>query len=272
MAEQTAVSTREAPALGQQLSEAIGQAMRSVQETVQALERGGRRAGPSPYSVSELAVGSLNRIALQAMAGAQSLDNAGPGDPSQQLLEQLQQIAEQQGDLTNQSESVVPMELSQPAREAEARQIGEGQDAVAGELGELARDPGTADEALGDLQALAEAAEALARELESGRLDAGTVQRQEELFHRLLDAGRSLEKDEFADERRSRAPGDIERESVEALGRADLGGAVIPFPDRTELEGLTPAQRAQILQYFERLNRTRGGTANTAGTGPGGGS
>jgi hypothetical protein len=246
--------------------------MRSVQETVQALERGGRRAGPSPYSVSELAVGSLNRIALQAMAGAQSLDNAGPGDPSQQLLEQLQQIAEQQGDLTNQSESVVPMELSQPAREAEARQIGEGQDAVAGELGELARDPGTADEALGDLQALAEAAEALARELESGRLDAGTVQRQEELFHRLLDAGRSLEKDEFADERRSRAPGEIDREAVEALGRADLGGAVIPFPDRTELEGLTPAQRAQILQYFERLNRTRGGTANTAGTGPGGGS
>ena len=71
---------------------------------------------------------SLNRIALQAMAGAQALNNPGPGDPSQQMLEQLQQLAEQQGELTNQSESVVPMELSQAAREAQAQQIAEGQD------------------------------------------------------------------------------------------------------------------------------------------------
>lgn len=273
MAEQAAVTTREAPDVGQQLSEAIGRAMRSVQGTVEAMERGGRRPGPSPHAASEGAVESLNRIALQAMAGAQALNNPGPGDPSQQMLEQLQQLAEQQGELTNQSESVVPMELSQAAREAQAQQIAEGQEAVAGELGDLAQDQGSQDEALGDLQALAEAAEALAQELEAGRLDATTVQRQEELFHRLLDAGRSLQKDEFAEERRSEGPDAVLRNPVEALGEEELGGAIIPFPDRSELAGLTPAQRALILQYFERLNRGRGAPtgAGASGAGPTGG-
>jgi hypothetical protein len=70
MAEQTAVTTREAPDVGQQLSEVIGRAMRSVQGTVEAMERGGRRPGPTPHAASEGAVESLNRIALQAMAGA----------------------------------------------------------------------------------------------------------------------------------------------------------------------------------------------------------
>ncbi len=147
---------------------------------------------------------------------------------------------------------------------------------MAGELGDLAKDPGGQDQALGDLQALAEAAEALARELESGRLDATTVERQEELFHRLLDAGRSLQKDEFAEERRSEGPDAVLRNPVEALGPSELGGAMIPFPDRSELAGLSPGQRELILQYFERLNRGRGGVAGPgpagpAGTGSGGG-
>ena len=130
---------------------------------------------------------------------------------------------------------------------------------MAGELGELAREQGESGEILGDLQAMAEAAEALARELQSGRLDANTVQRQEELFRRLLDAGLSLQRDEYSEERTSKSPGSILREPAGPLDLEALGGRSLPFPGREELSGLTPVQRLWILEYFQRLNRQRSG-------------
>src|SRR4029077_13882860 len=39
---------------------------------------------------------------------------------------------------------------------------------------------------------LAQEAKELARQLESGRLDQRTIERQQRLYHRLLDAGRTL--------------------------------------------------------------------------------
>src|SRR5205807_1479876 len=54
---------------------------------------------------------------------------------------------------------------------------------------------------------LAQEARELARQLEAGRLDQRTIERQQRLYHRLLDAGRSLSNDEPDQnkERQSRA-------------------------------------------------------------------
>jgi hypothetical protein len=53
--------------------------------------------------------------------------------------------------------------------------------------------------------ALAQEARDLARQLDAGRLDARTIQRQERLYRKLLDAGRSLSGDE-PDEQKERQP------------------------------------------------------------------
>jgi len=266
LAEQAAITTQAAPGIAEELSSAIGSAMQRAQASVEALERAGRGSGPSPFAVAEATVEGMNRIALMAMAGSEALANQPSGSPEQQMAEQLQQLAQQQGQLMNQTEQVMPMELTPEQMEQQTQQIAEGQEQVAGELGEMADEPGKSDEVLGDLEALAELAAALAKEMAEGRLQAETLDRQEELFHRLLDAGRSLEKDEFAEERQSEAPQDVIRERLEALDLEALGGERIRFPTREELQGLTPAERQLILQYFERLSRGR------ARTGGGGGS
>ncbi|GIT50644.1 MAG: hypothetical protein Ct9H300mP15_08570 [Gemmatimonadota bacterium] len=56
-----------------------------------------------------------------------------------------------------------------------------------------------------------------------GRLTPETVRRQERLFHRLLDAGRSLEREEFSEERESEQPGVFERGEVMPLTPDQLG-------------------------------------------------
>jgi hypothetical protein len=128
---------------------------------------------------------------------------------------------------------------------------------VASDLGELADQPGS-EQSLGDLQELAREAQALAQELSQGRLTPDMMRRQERLFHRLLDAGRSLERDEYSEERESERPGAFERGPVMPLSSEQLGVMPYRLPDAEQLQRLSPAVRQLVLEYFERLNRGGG--------------
>ena len=97
----------------------------------------------------------------------------------------------------------------------------------------------------------------MAQLLSGGRLDAEVRDRQQRLFHRLLDAGRSLEKEEESDERESEAPGEFERGTVLPLSADDLATFRYQLPSAADLRALSPPERQMVIQYFERLNRDR---------------
>ena len=177
-------------------------------------------------------------------------------------MERLQQIAQQQGSVNQRTGQITPMNLGQQARANQLREAAASQKTIAEQLSELADRPPDQAQTLGDLQALAQEAQALAERLAGEGLDMETLQRQERLFHRLLDAGRSLEKDEFSDDRESSAPGQFERNEVAVLSPEDLGALPFRPPPAAELQRLSPAQRQMVLEYFERLNRAerRGGS------------
>lgn len=130
---------------------------------------------------------------------------------------------------------------------------------MADDLGEMSDEPGSEEEALGDLDALAEEAMALAQQMAQGRLTPEMVQRQERLFHRLLDAGRSLEREEFSDEREAERVTAFERGEVIPLTPEQMGALRYGLPDADQLQRLPPAVRQMVIQYFERINRQRAG-------------
>ena len=106
---------------------------------------------------------------------------------------------------------------------------------------------------------LAEEALQLARELEAGQLDRETVERQERLFRRLLDAGRTLRSDE-EDERKERRSetGDQANARVPPELSGPTGPeARYPYPRWDQLRRFTPEERRLILDYFRRLNAER---------------
>jgi hypothetical protein len=131
-----------------------------------------------------------------------------------------------------------------------ARAIARQQRGVADQLEEAG------DAAGGDRAAqLAREARQLAEALEGGRMDAGTLARQQQLFRRLLDAGRSLEKEEREESGK--------REATTAKGGdAFVPGAKVDAraaarfrpPTWEELRGLSAEERRAILEYFTRLN------------------
>ena len=232
----------------------IGQAMQAMEQTLAALEDQRGRT-PSPLNVAEQAVRALNQVALAAMAAAQQAGQMGQSQAAQQMMEQMEQLAQQQGSINSQTGQLTPMQLGEQAMSQQLQDAAQRQQDVAEKLQEVAQKPGAQDEALGDLEAMALEAMELADRLAGNRLDAETLQRQEKLFHRMLDAGRSLEKDEFSEERESTAPGEFERTDVDALSSEDLGALRFQLPSAETLRRLSPAQRQMVLDYFERLNR-----------------
>ncbi|MDH5589062.1 MAG: hypothetical protein OEZ65_08960 [Gemmatimonadota bacterium] len=239
-----------------ELAVQMGRAMESIQRTLASLEN--RRSGaPSPQAQAEAAVDDLNQVAMMAMAAAQQMgQQEGQQSASgEEMSEQLEQMAQEQGELVNQTGQLMPLQLGQEALAEQLRQLAEQQQSVADELDEASREPGGEDESLGDLEAMAREAQALAQQLAQGRLSPDMIRRQERLFHRLLDAGRSLEREEETDERESEGATAFEREGVAALSDTDMGLLRYRLPDAARLQALPPAVRQLVLEYFERLNR-----------------
>jgi uncharacterized Zn finger protein len=103
---------------------------------------------------------------------------------------------------------------------------------------------------------MADEAKDLARRLEAQRLDRETVERQERLFRRMLDAGRTLQGRQ-EDERKERQSTTAKDDSVHlppAL-RAELlqGDSGLRVPSWEELQRLSPEERRLVVDYFRRL-------------------
>ena len=258
IAENLQIATQGASDDNRAMSAQMGRAMESIQNTIEAMESR-RGAAPSPFAQAEQAIGDLNQLAMMAIAGADQSGQSGEGQAGEQeMSEQLEQLAQQQGEVMNQTGQMMPMELGQEAMSEQMQEIAESQESVADELGEMADEPGSED-TLGDLDAMAAEAQALAEEMARGRLTPEMMQRQERLFHRLLDAGRSLEREEFSEERESEEPGTFERGQVVPLSADQLGALRFELPDAAQLRALSPAVRQLVIQYFEKLNRGGGG-------------
>jgi len=237
-----------------QLSAQMGRAIQSLEQTIQTLENS-RSSPAARQQRAEESVGNLNQVAMMAMATAAQMGNpSGSGQSGQDVIKQMGQLAQRQGELLSQTGELMPMRLGQDAMQQQLSDLAQQQQSVAQDLGQLSDDPG-ANDALGDLDEFAREAELLAQQLSQGRLTPQILRDQEELFHRLLDAGRSLEREEFTEERESETAGAFERGDVVPLSDLQLGAMRYELPDGEQLRRLSPAVRQLVLEYFERLNR-----------------
>ena len=235
----------------------IREAYEALEQTLAAME-GETRATSTAQRAAESAVRGLNRVALAALASEKE-GNEGSASANQ-VMAQLERLAQQQAQINNQATQITQMELGQEAMAQQLQRLSEGQGDVAGELEELEQQPSAEGQVLGDLESLIEEARQLAARLRGGRLDAETRERQERLFHRLLDAGRTLENEEFARERESTSPGTFERGAVLPVGLDALGVLRYALPSAEQLRQLSTAERELVLRYFDLLNRAEGGS------------
>jgi hypothetical protein len=108
----------------------------------------------------------------------------------------------------------------------------------------------------GRAQELAREARMLAQAFDQGAVDPATQARQERLFRRMLDAGRSLEQEQRDETQRreSRAARGIERFTPPRGSARGAAATRYTVPSWEELRGLSADERRLVIEYFRRLN------------------
>jgi hypothetical protein len=169
-------------------------------------------------------------------------------------MERMAQLAQQQGGLGQQGAGLLPMAGSSAIRQ-QLQQLGARQRALAQELERMRGEgnvPGAGE--------LADEAKELARRLEAGRLDRQVVERQERLFRRMLDAGRTLqgrEEDPQRERQSTTASDDSVRLPPALRARLERDGNRLRVPTWEELQEFSPEERRLVVDYFRRLSEQR---------------
>jgi hypothetical protein len=203
---------------------------------------------------AESGVDALNAVSHQLLRSRGEVGDAQSGSGMQEAMERMSQLAQQQGGVSEGAQSLLPMP-GQGRGSSEMQALAQRQREVAEQLERL-RAGGQAAGA-GEF---AEEARELARRLEAGRFDRATAERQQRLFRRMLDAGRTLqgeERDEQKERQSTGAEGDDVRLPPALRARLADGAGQIRMPSWEELQRFAPEERRLVVDYFRRLAGSR---------------
>jgi hypothetical protein len=222
----------------QKTREAIGSAMPNARE-------GAEQAGG--------AVDALNAAAHQLLRARGEVSGSSSGSGLAEAMERMAELAKQQGGLGQQAAGMLPM-MGSAGVQQELRRLAERQRAMAEELQRMQGQgnmPGAGE--------LADEAKELARRLDAGRLDRQLVERQERLFRRMLDAGRTLqgtEEDERKERQSTTATGDSVRLPPALREKLTGENGRLRVPTWDELQQLSPEERRLVVDYFRLLSES----------------
>ncbi|HET7024999.1 MAG TPA: hypothetical protein VFI39_07345 [Gemmatimonadales bacterium] len=230
-----------------QLAVSMVQAMLDMQKSLDALSNGvpdlqlgGAHAGD--------AVDGLNAAAYLLVRNRDDVAGSGSGSGMAEAMAKMKALAGQQGSLGQAAEGLLPSLGSGSAGPAIAA-LGGRERAIADALERL-----RADGQIPGAGALAEEAKDLARRLQGGVLDRPMVERQQRLFRRMLDAGRTLQGNEDdPDHPRVSQVAVGDSAYVPAALRHLPGAGAIRVPDWNDLARYSPEERRLVADYFRRL-------------------
>jgi hypothetical protein len=234
-----------------QIAAALGAAQLQMRQAREAISSAAPNASEAAQQAGA-AVDDLNAAAHLLLRARDDVSGSQSGSGLAEALERLAQLAQQQGGLGKQGAGLLPMAGSGAIRE-QLQRLAARQRALAQELEKL-RGEGN----ISGAGQMADEAKELSRKLEGGRLDRQVVERQERLFRRMLDAGRTLQgrEEDQKKERQSMTATDDSVHLPPAL-RARLQGEDqrVRVPTWEELQQLSPEERRLVVDYFRRLSQ-----------------
>ena len=251
MIERLSEAGNEAAMLDQRTGAAAGEAAERMDQLLDRLAGDGARRLPSRAEVEGIQE-SLNSLARHLLASEEAARAAGQESAGQDAADQMNQLAQQQQAVTQETSAMLMPGPRPSGEERRREEIVRRQEEVAEELGQM-DDPES--ELLGRPEELAEEAAELARELELQGPTQETLERQRQLFRRMLDAGRSLEDEDLDPNERESSEATAPPGAPPPIDPALLRGRRFPVPTEALLRELPLFYRSMIFEYFDRLNR-----------------
>jgi hypothetical protein len=244
-------SARQSSHVSQQSQRALSDAQQRVQEATKQTTDASPNGQQETAGAMEEAAQSLNEAATKLMGDRQRAANGSSASGFSEMIEKMRQLAKEQGSLNGQSASLMPGAGGQPggAGSEQARTLARSQRGLA----QRTEDAGAGE---AHAEAMAKEMRDIAAQMETGRVDASLLDRQQKLFHRLLDAGLSLQKEEREDTGKRESESATNAESVAPTNTNATGRAALKYPEPTwnELRGLSAEERQSVMEYFKRIN------------------
>ena len=254
--------SQKTPFITPQLGEALGRAITGLQQSGRQFGQGNRAGGEA---AGRNAASALVEAVLQLRQAESSMcQSPGAGQPSGSVPMRMDRIGQGQGQLNEQTRNLAER-LSQAVRLSagdrdQLRRLADEQARLHQELAQIQKEEEVRRQLLGRLDKTSEEMKQVEEALRQGQLGDEVEQRQQRILSRLLDAQRSVNRQDFDPRRESRPGEDVARRSPQGLP-ADL----LRESDRLRLDLLKaqadryPAQyRAFIEAYLRSLSS--GGT------------
>jgi hypothetical protein len=251
------------PYLGPKAVKELGRAINSLEKSRDAYSQGNPTQGKQQ---GESAVDALDQAVLALREAEQACNKPGNNPNGQQgqqgARQKMQGLSQQQGELNQETRSLAER-LTQQQRLAAGDQntverLAAQQRAIREGLAQAAKDAERSNpenRLLGRMEKTAEEMKQVEEKIRAGDLDDETLEQQQKILSRMLDAQRSLHRRDFEEKRESNTGRDIARSSPAEL-RADL----LKREDRARYDLLRaqaekyPSEyRALVEAYLRRL-------------------
>ncbi len=242
------------------VSPEMSQTMSSLMESMEAsLESLANRNPRSAARSQQKAMGDFNKAIMSMQNSMNNMMQSGSGTGFEQFMQQLQQMAGQQGQL-NQETMGLFQQGQRPNGQVPGQSLAQAaaqQQMIRNSLEKMNEQMGNRQDVLGRLNELGEEMEKVIDDLKKQKLDPKVIERQQKILSRMLDAQKSVREKEHSKKRLAeheknvvtKSPPQLKKEMIERENklRKDMLEAL--------KEGYSAEYKAYIKSYYDILSR-----------------
>jgi len=185
-----------------QIAKELGKAAQEMESALSALGERNKKMALQSQGQSMAHMNAAVRGMQQAMQNMMQQGGSG-GMSYQQFLQQMQQMADQQGQLNQRTQAMGNPGQLTPGQQAAMTRLAAEQGQLRKSMQQLAKEAGGMSEILGSLEHIAEDMKKVEEDFANKKITRDTIQRQNRILSRMLDAQKSMNKREFSHERQA---------------------------------------------------------------------
>ncbi len=164
------------------------------------------------------ALGGLNQTILSLRGAMSQLSASGSGTGFEQYMRQMQQMANAQGGINNESLNMMPgMNPGGSRSSLSMRNLAARQEQIRRSLEKMMKEMAGKNDGAGRLDGIVNDMDEVIKDLNNRRLSRKTIQRQQRILSRMLDSQKSMREREKSKKRKSRSGIDIARNGPSGL-------------------------------------------------------
>jgi len=235
----------------------------SIASMDQAIQQLIDRKIPIATDEQREALYDLNVTARMLMESMKNAEKSCSGSGMEQFFEKMQGMCDKQGGVNSETQKLGQcdggaMQLTF-AQQGALQRLAAEQAAVRKALSELENEFGNQSEITGRLDELGKEMQKVVDDFERMKVDQGTLDRQQKILSRLLDAEKSLKERDYSKQRRAEVGEDVSRPSPKNISPEDSQGEESTRDDLTKyMQETYPKEYEQMIKdYFKALSEER---------------